>query len=68
MNINAKRLGQIICLIAAIIIYGNSAITIAPKQASSISIDLGKPQTIVWPFEVSIVGDMGEKGLRIVGA
>ncbi len=35
MNINAKRLGQIICLIAGIIIYGNSAITVAPQQASS---------------------------------
>jgi len=65
MTINAKRLGQIICLIAGIIIYGTSAITIAPQQASSVSIDLGKPQTVVWPFEVSVVGDMGEKGLRI---
>ena len=28
-------------------------------------IDLSKPETIVWPFELSVVGDLGETGLRI---
>ena len=65
MNLNVRNLGPTLCLIAGIVIYGNFAITIAPRQASGISVNLGNPQTVVWPFEVSIVGDMGEKGLRI---
>lgn len=46
-------------------IYGYSAVNIGRGQAHSISIDAGKPISIVWPFEVAIVGDDGEKGLRI---
>lgn len=46
-------------------IYGYSAVNINSGQLYNISIDTGKPLSTVWPFEVAIVGDDGERGLRI---
>jgi hypothetical protein len=44
--------------------YGYFAVKIN-GPAFGISIDLSKPISIVWPCEISVVGDNGEKGLRI---
>lgn len=52
-------------IFACVIIYSYSAIHTNNGQAFSISIDLGMPLSIVWPFEVAVVGDNGEKGSRI---
>ncbi len=57
----ALRLGLTLCFI----IYIVSATHLEPARVLSVSVDLAKPQKVVWPCEVSIVGDMGEKGLRI---
>jgi len=46
-------------------IYGYSAVDTNTGQMYNISIDAGKPLSIVWPVEVAVVGDNGEKGLRI---
>jgi len=52
-------------VLSCVITYVYSAVDIHTGQTFSVNVDLGKPLAIVWPFEVSIVGDMGEKGLRI---
>ena len=46
-------------------LYGYSAIDTSDGTVFSVSVDLSNPEEIVWPFEVAIVGRMGEKGLRI---
>ena len=45
-------------------LYGFSAIDMS-RPTHSISIDTGRPLSITWPCETAIVGDNGEKGLRI---
>jgi len=60
-----KKAPTLICIFGCLVIYGYSAIDIGSGQLFSVSIDLNKPLAIFWPFEVSIVGDNGEKGLHI---
>ena len=48
-----------------IITYGYFAIRVDSGPEFGVSIDLARPISIVWPCEISIVGDNGEKGLRI---
>ena len=60
-----KKLITTIFVISCIITYVYSAVDIHTGQIFSIDVDLNKPMSIVWPFEISVVGDMGEKGLRI---
>lgn len=52
-------------IIAALIIYGLSVIRPADSEIFSIGINLAKPVSIVWPCEITFVGDDGQKGLRI---
>jgi len=52
-------------LLACAAVYGYSAITIKTGQTFNITVDLANPLSIVWPFEVAIVGAQGQKGLRI---
>jgi hypothetical protein len=52
-------------VLVCVITYVYSAVKIHTGQIFSVNVDLSKPLTIIWPMEVSIVGDMGEKGLRI---
>ena len=59
-----KSVKTLVLLICAIT-YVYSAVYIHPGQTFSVNVDLSKPLSVVWPMEVSIVGDMGEKGLRI---
>jgi hypothetical protein len=59
------KLIKILFILACIGIYGYSAVDTNSGQTYSTSIDTGRPLSIVWPFETAIVGDNGEKGLRI---
>ena len=59
------RLIKTLLILACIGIYGYSAVDTNSGQIHNISIDTGKSLSIVWPFETAIVGDNGEKGLRI---
>jgi hypothetical protein len=54
-----------IAVLLCVIVYGFFAIKKENSQRFGVSVDLSKPVSIVWPCEVSIVGDSGEKGLRI---
>jgi hypothetical protein len=60
-----KKIIASFLVIAAILIYGLSAIRPADSDIFSIGIDLAKPVSIVWPCEITFVGDDGRKGLRI---
>jgi hypothetical protein len=55
----------LIAIIACLIVYSFFAVRRETGPEFAVSIDLGKPMAIEWPCEVSIVGDSGEKGLRI---
>lgn len=46
-------------------VYLFSSIKIESPQSQNIEIDTAGPLSVIWPFEISIVGDEGEKGLRI---
>jgi len=54
-----------IVILASAVLYGFSAIETTDGGFFSIEIDAGRPHTIEWPCEAAIVGDEGEKGLRI---
>lgn len=54
-----------VLIAAALIVYFYSAVHIKDTEIHNIGIDASTPLHIVWPFEVSVVGDMGERGLRI---
>ena|GEM_PF-2580760 len=56
---------KILLILACVCIYGYSAIGTNRGRVHSISIDVGRPLAIVWPFETAVVGEEGEKGLRI---
>ncbi|MHC4741744.1 MAG: family 16 glycoside hydrolase [Planctomycetota bacterium] len=59
------KLVKVLLIVACVCIYGYSAISLSGGEVHNISIDTGKPLSIIWPFEISIVGDEGERGLRI---
>jgi len=59
------KLIKIFLILVCVGIYGYSAVNINRQQNYNISIDISMPLSIVWPFEVAVVGDNGEKGLRI---
>jgi len=46
-------------------LYGYSAVVPESSAVINIGIDVVRPLSIVWPFELAVVGDLGEKGLRI---
>jgi len=60
-----SKLIKILLILVCIVIYGYSAINISPGKIHNISIDMSAPVSILWPFEVAVVGNEGEKGLRI---
>ncbi|MFC1676506.1 family 16 glycoside hydrolase [Planctomycetota bacterium] len=60
-----KKLAKPVLIFTCVIIYCYSAIKTNEAKNLGINIDMDKPLSVVWPCEVSIVGDMGEKGLRI---
>jgi hypothetical protein len=60
-----KKYISTLFVLMCVITYVYSAVNVHTGQTFSVNVDLGKPLAIVWPMEVSIVGDTGEKGLRI---
>ena len=56
---------QAIALLCLLACYLSSAVHIEPRDNFRIDIDLADPLRIISPMEVSYVGDLGEKGLRI---
>jgi hypothetical protein len=54
-----------ITILACGILYGFFAIKKDAGPEFAVSIDLARPIAIEWPCEISIIGDAGEKGLRI---
>lgn len=51
----------VLCLLA----YGTQAVQFGPGRVLGVDVDLSRPEAIVWPFQLSIVGDLGETGLRV---
>jgi hypothetical protein len=60
-----KRILTVLFLSACVVVYGYSAVDATAGRVFSINVDLSQPASIVWPFEIAVVGDLGEKGLRI---
>jgi hypothetical protein len=61
----AGRILPILLVTGCLLVYGYSIVDLSAGRAISVNVDLAKPISIVWPCEVSVVGDMGEPGLRI---
>jgi len=62
------KISKIVWLISALCcagIYCFSAISVDNGDEFSVSVELARPISIVWPMEVAIAGDEGEKALRI---
>jgi hypothetical protein len=60
-----KKRAMVSMLLLGVLVYGSGAIRLRAGGVLSVDVDLGKPESIVWPFELSIVGDTGETGVRI---
>lgn len=60
-----KIFWRISLVILAVAIYLLSAVKLESEHIHSIEIDASRPLSIVWPFEIAVVGLEGEKGLRI---
>ncbi len=60
-----ERIPATLFLSACLLVYGYTAIDTTAGRAFSVNVDLGRPEAIVWPFEIAIVGEMGQEGLRI---
>jgi hypothetical protein len=56
-----RLLGPGLC----VLVYGYSAVDTTAGRVFSVQVDLSRPESIVWPCEIAVVGDMGERGLRI---
>jgi len=52
-------------LLIPFIFFFFSAVHLEEKESANIIIDAASPLKIVWPFEVAMVGESGERGLRI---
>jgi len=46
-------------------VFCYSAINWRKGEVYNVSVDMGTPVSVVWPFEIAVVGNKGEKGLRI---
>lgn len=61
----ARKLISIFLILICVVAYCASVIKQEHGPAFGINIDLAKPSTVVWPGEIAIIGDAGEKGFRI---
>ncbi len=59
------KIGKLLFMLSCAGLYVYSAVDISGIETHNIHIDMARPVSIVSPFEISIVGEMGEKGLRI---
>jgi len=60
----AKMVKVLVVLVGGAV-YCYWAVDSERGRVHNVSVELDKPMSIVWPVEIAIVGDMGEKGLRI---
>jgi hypothetical protein len=60
-----ERVSGILLLSAGVLVYGYCAVHTVAGRPFSVKVDLSRPESIVWPFEIAVVGDLGEEGLRI---
>jgi len=60
-----KRILTVLCVLACVLLYGQAALDATTGRIFSVELDLSRPESIAWPFEVAIVGDLAEQGLRI---
>jgi hypothetical protein len=60
-----RRTSAVVFPSLCVLVYGYSALDLTGQKAFSVRVDLSRPEAIVWPCEIAIVGDMGEQGLRI---
>ncbi len=60
-----RQAAAAIVILGSAVFYGFSAIETTDGGFFSIEIDAGRTHTVEWPCEAAIVGDEGEKGLRI---
>lgn len=60
-----RKYAGILLIVVCGAIYGYSVVNTRPLNVCNVSVDAAKPMSIVWPCEVSVVGDNGERGLRI---
>ncbi len=56
---------KIVLIFLCIGIFCYSAVSRRKGEIYNVSVDMGTPLSIIWPFEVAVIGDKGEKGLRI---
>ncbi len=59
------RFIKAVLIVASLAVYAYSAVYINGGRVYNVSVEMGMPFSIVWPCEISVVGDNGEKGLRI---
>jgi hypothetical protein len=60
-----RKYAKILLIFVCACIYGFSVVNTRPDKLCSVTIDTARPIELVRPCEVSVVGDNGEKGLRI---
>jgi hypothetical protein len=60
-----KRIPALLWPGLCVLVYGYSAVDTTAGRVFSVRVDLSRPESIVWPFEIAVVGDMGERGLRL---
>lgn len=60
-----KKSPTILLVVFCVFAFGAFAFYLSSGRVVSVSVDLTRPESIIWPCEISIVGDMGEEGLRI---
>ncbi len=60
-----KRMPTALFLSACVLVYGYAALDTKAGRVFSVNVDLSRPESIVWPLEIAVVGAMGEEGLRL---
>lgn len=60
-----RKIAWLVFGVCCAAIYCFSAMSINSGEEFSVAVELARPMSIVWPMEVAIAGDAGEKALRI---
>jgi len=56
---------MVLFLSTCVLVYGYSALDTKAVRVFSVNVILSRPESLVWPLEIAVVGEMGEEGLRI---
>ena len=60
-----RKVAGLILVLCCAAIYCFSAMSISSGDEFNVAVELARPMSIVWPMEIAIAGDAGEKALRI---